>query len=400
MLFVLIFVLGCENNSTEPEPHHPSLKLIQLDSVWVLNSERLQNVTVEAENIISGDVTVLCIIQDNSNQNSQFMLYDDGNAGRWENSNEFADSLSGDSVPGDGVFSRRITSNFAADIGEHTFTFILNTDNFADTISALALVRNNSPPEFVSHTEDDSVFSGGVGDNFTIALSDIDGNVEIANADVVIYRSSPPSEDAAYFEMDRIADDQWSWNDKATISVGLATGDYSVAYRAQDNYFSQIEEWTYSDTFSVWLENLPPTITSVEGEDTVWIPQSSSDTISFDFTITVEDDQSVTDLDTLHLTLLNSDDVELAKFIYIDGRGGLDTTPLDGIFRSGFSANGSNQAPAEYKFLWTPTDKAGNTGETFESHLLFLRSEEMSTQSGYDNDYDKAIHKQTHSPFK
>ena len=406
MLSAFMFALGCSNSSTEPDPPRPSLKLIQLDSFWVLNTDRLQHITVEVENINPYDLallkksSIICRIQFNSNDIAEFELFDDGNAGRWSDSGEFADSLSGDHVPLDNFFSRRISSKFANNSGEYIFTFILSDDNPLDSISAQVLVRDNSPPEFISHSEDDSVFSGGIGDIFKITLSDINGNDEIANAEVVIFRSSPPSSDAAYFEMERITDDRWSWNDKATISVGLATGNYSVAYRAQDTYLNQIEEWTYSDTFSVWMENLSSTINSIEGPDTVWIPQSESDTIYFDFTVTVEDDQSPTDLDTLILNLFSSDGVKLAKIPYIDGRSILDSIPLDGIYRPEFSANGGNQAPAEYDFKWTAIDKAGNTSETFETHLLILRSEENSTQSGNNNDYDKAIRKQSHSPFK
>ena len=396
----VLFVLGCSESSTEPKPAQPSINLIRLDSDWIYDSDLMRKISVRINVADYGDLAISCQIKGASNQIKQFKLYDDGGAGIWKDSNEFADSLSEDTVPGNGVFSRKINSLFADDTGEYIFTFIVSNPDYNDSLSINVTVRENSPPEFISHSEDDSVFSGGIGDIFRITLSDVEGHEDISNAEVVVFRSDPPSNNTAYFEMDRIADDRWSWNDKATISKGLTTGDYAVAYRAQDAYLSQISEWTYSDTFSVWLENLPPTITSVEGKDTVWLPQAEDDIVLFDYKINIKDDQSPTDLDTLYLTLLDSDSMVLARYFYIDGLGGLDTIGLDGIYHAGFSTNGSRQAPAEYKFKWTPTDKAGNRGETFESHLLFLRSEENSSQSGYIYDYDKAIHKQSHSPFK
>ena len=399
-LIGLTMAVGCSKSSHKPDPPVSGLSLIQLDSVWVYNSELMRKVVVRAENIDLTNRTILGMIVAENGDSLQFRLYDDGNEGDWNDADQFAAGSSGDIVPGDFVFARQINSQFADNTGEYSFSFTLSESNSPELLITEILVRHNSPPDFISHSEDDSVFSGGFGDIFTVTLADAEGQGDIVGSEVVIFRSTPPSGNASYFDMHRSLNNQWSWNDKAPISTGLMTGVYPAAFRAQDKYLHQIDGWAYSDTFSVWLENLPPSITSVEGPDTIWIPRQGGDTVYFDFSVIVEDDQGVTDLDTLYLNLFIADSGEVWRNFYIDGWGLLDTIALDGIYRPGFSADSSNTTPRTFLFKWTPIDKTGQRGEVFETYLVFRREEGNRIQSALVNDFDKFIHQQSHSPFK
>jgi len=58
--------------------------------------------------------------------------------------------------------------------------------------------------------------------------------------------------------------------------------------------------------------------------------------------------------------------------IYFDNGEGIDSVALDGDYKAGFSVHSGNQDGITYTYEWTPTDKAGQRGETFSSVLVLM----------------------------
>ncbi len=397
---ILILFIGC-NGSTDPVVNNPAgVSVVELDSIWVFESERMVRVSIQVRPFEPADTTMLCQINSGEGAGSHFRLYDDGNYGRWQDSEGFADSLSGDIAPNDGIFSRRINSNFAARPGEYHLSFILERGAPPDTLYKDIIVRENSPPVFLLHTEPDSVASGSIIDTFHTQTLDSDGFGDIQNSELILFRDDFPTQDISIFEMERTTDSTWRWISEPFLAAGAATGVYSMAYRIQDYYLSQLDEFVYSDTFACRLENLPPQILEVTGPDTVWLPESEEDTITFDYSIQAVDDQTPKDLDTLYLEMYFEDEV-IFRAAYLDGFG-LDETPNDGVFKAGFSLTGANTPFRTFYLVWTPSDKAGNTGDDFDNYLTIWKHEgTFLHEQSFSSDFGKSDDKQAYdSPFR
>lgn len=370
----LIVLSGCSESASVSPPIHGQLVIIELDSIWVLDSEQMHLISVQVSPPnIAVDREMICLISGGLST-THFRLYDDGSFGRWDDSAGYADSISGDRVPNDGVFSRRIKSNFYNNPGNYFLTFALSDSPPPDSVTAEVVLRVNSPPVVISHTEPDSVPSGSAGLDFSSIILDPDGQHDVTSAELLLFRTPSPSGQYTAFPMMLINDTTWSWQSEPRLAAGLSTGSYPLAIRTADHYLSQINQWAYSDTGSIWLENLSPRVIDVEGPDTIWIPPDDTTTIFFHYIISVDDDQGFTDLDTLNLVIIRPDSSTWENQYFDDGNG-LDTTALDGRFAVGFRVNNSNETDVTYTFDWTPSDRSPQRGTTFRTSLVFLSGE-------------------------
>ncbi len=407
VLLTLIFAvafLGCDDNGPNI-PYVPpnDLHIVELDTIWALHSERMQRIAIRmsAANEYT-DRDMICIITYPSGSNTHFRMYDDGNFGVWNDALGYADTLSGDSAPGDGIYSRRISAKFAPSAGQYRLTFALSDSPPPDSVIAIVTVRESFPPAIVSFTHPDSIRSGQAGGQFTLEVGDPEGYGDIYDAELIIYRTVPASNNFVPILMQHPVDSLWSYSSEPNISVGLPTGNYPVVARVRDYYLKQSNDWVYSDTTGIWLENKPPHVSSLEGLDTVFVPGlGNDDTIYFNFNISVADDQGVTDLDTLFLSL-RKDDIEIWQHGYIDGLE-LDTVALDGIFVAGFSANAGNSVDVNYTFRWTPSDRTGQRGGYFENTVYFQRDSNNWAAPQDNNENGESIISDRNyrpSPFK
>ncbi len=367
ILSVQLALSGCGEDSTGPgtEPP-PVLTPVEVDSIWVLGSERMHRIAVRVTPAepSAGD-EMACVI-DGPGQVGTFRMFDDGGFGRWVDAPDFADSLSGDHLPGDGVFARRINAAFADREGEYRFTFTLSSQPASDPLQVDVTVRRNSPPVFSVVIMPDSVPSGSRGLSFTAMVHDPDGDDDIASVGLI-----HPASPGLTYPMERTDDSVWVWLNEPSIAAGLTAGFYTFVIRASDYYLDQIDSWVESDPDSCWLENLPPAVVTVDGPDTVWV--SPSDAVQFSYVISVTDDQGSLDLDSLLLVISDPDSV-VEQYFYFDGVG-LDTVVGDGRFVAGFSADAGSRIGVVFTFAWTPTDRSPQRGETYYTTLIILRGE-------------------------
>jgi hypothetical protein len=376
-VFVLLLTACPDNPTPPPPPLKPALSLISFDSLMVVGSPRYQLMAVKLYPINdAAGGELFCLIQ-GGDVSTHFRLYDDGELAVHYDNLGFTDSLSGDRVPGDGVFARRVSSRFTEREGEYLLTFSLPDSFGVDSLYAILTVRRNSEPDITGFTAPDSVPSGGEEAVFSALVGDADGWRDLANVAIVKLDGVERA-----WQMTRQDSLLWRWQGEPGIAAGIPTGSYLFVVRAQDYYLTLTGDFVASAIADVWLENLPPVVVSVDGPDTVWIP--ANDTALFDYRIEVRDDQGIADLDSLLLELSRPDDanpdsnVVVWDTTYFDDGEWLDSLAGDGIYTAGFSATPSNRTGVPFTFRWTPTDRSPQRGESYYTTLVLLTGEIMA----------------------
>lgn len=374
ILVVLILTTGCPKDSPLPIQIQTGLEIVELDTIWVRGSNHMNQVSVRITPVEqSVDREMRCFITGGLSS-MHFRLYDDGNFGRWIDSEGFTDTLSGDQVPGDGIFSRRVSSAFTSRDGTYLFTFAASDSPPPDTVEATVTVRLNSPPVILSYEAPDSIYSGGADLDFSAVVLDAEGSDDITEVEMFLIPMGHSASADTIHPFSRIDDTTWSWKSRPEIAVGMTTRYYLTSARAADRYLAQIQDWSYSDTTIIWLENLPPGITSVEGPDTIWIPPDDTTTIFFEYSIAVIDDQGIADQHHLHLQMERPDQ-SIWENDYFDDGEYPDTSAVDGVFTAGFSVNNQNETGVTYYLNWMPIDRASQQGEVVRTPLTFMSGE-------------------------
>ncbi len=373
--FSAMWFSGCDESNPVPPVFIPQeLRIVELDSVWAYQSPRMQRIAVKMSVFeASADRDMLCLITTPLGSTHHFRMHDDGGYGVWEDALGFADSLTGDASPGDGVYSRRISAKFAAQTGHYLFRFVLENSPPPDTIQAIVNVRESSDPAIVRFSYPDSLPSGADNRNFILETADPEGNLDVSDAELVLFRTTPPRANYAPFSFPRVADSLWAMTSKPEMAVGLSTGTYPLCVRIRDYYHKQHGDWIWGDTTFIFLENRPPRVLDVTGPDTVALPpMGSPDTLVFFYYTRVHDDQTPYDLDSLHVRITR-EGMTPWEGAYADGHGSPDDVPLDGIFVIGFSVNAGNPDSVLYQLEWIPTDLAGQIGPSYFTHLYIVR---------------------------
>ena len=356
---------GCPDPISTPIPdqQEKGLKAVQLDSIWIVNSEQMHTISISVNPpSIAAGREMLCQIR-SEQVSTHFRLYDDGSRGHWEDAAGYADSISGDQVPGNAVYTRRVNSLFTRHEGEYHFLFALSGGEPPDTLEKIITLSNNSLPLIVDLAYPDSIWSGVMADLFNVVVNDSNGFDDIVRVELLL---------GEWFDRQHLLTyrgvNTWELR-SSSVAARLPTGEHPFYIRVYDHYLIQINQPVESDHYTVWLENLPPRVTEVVGPDTVWLPETGYDT--FEYRIIVNDDQGVGDLGGLELVLLDTSEVKF-EYTYFDDGSYPDSTAGDGKFHAGFTVADTSKTGILYTFAWTPFDLSPQSGETYYNTLIFM----------------------------
>lgn len=378
MVAVLV-VVGCDGDSPPPPGTIYQLAVVELDSLWVADSPLHRRIMVQAYPVEwSAGRTMLCQVG-GGGVSTHFRLYDDGGLGRWQDGAGFADSLSGDQIAGDGLFSRRISSLFTTKPERYQLMFaFLDTFEGGDTVRATVRVVADSPPVVLWLDHPDSIYSGRWARPFTADVLDPDGESDIAL--VELRRASAPRGrlpgDAIPMAWEWIGINIWRCVAQPWLAAGYPTGDHRFFARAADWVMLDQDQYAMSDTITVWLENRPPRVDSIAGPDTVWV--LPSDTAVFFYDVIIGDDQTAADLAGLLLTVSRYDstlgrDTITFRSTYFDNGAGDDPIAGDGVIRAIFQADNRSMMRIPYTFTWIPTDRSPQRGMAASNTTVIMR---------------------------
>jgi hypothetical protein len=368
-----VFLSACSKDPSTPTLPPTGLSVVEMDSLMVLNSLQSHRLAIKVypANLAVGR-EMRCQIRGGL-VSTHFMLYDDGGFGRWNDALGFADSVSGDAIPGDGIYTRTISNQFTMSAGDYPFSFALNGIPPPDTLEVIVKVRANTPPSVSALIAPDSILSGVSGLEFEAVIADPDGYGDVRAARLYRLVNDLPQNIIQMTRLDSLA---WNWSSTPDIAAGTPSGYYRFVVEAQDYYLERMQEWAPGTSDSCWLENLPPSVSSVAGPDTVWIPPQ--DTVSFYYVISVRDDQGNGDLKSLELDISRPDRPDTLFYYYDNGvqnRLQLDSIAGDGRFVPAFSADSTSRTGVLFTFTWTPVDWALQNGESFRTTLIFMSGE-------------------------
>lgn len=399
-----IFTLSCDDDPPfiVPIPLPSGLFIHSMDTVFIFSTDLMQTISIRVNPADLADNRVMRCFIEGEGIGSHFKLYDDGSNGVWKDSEGYADSISGDIAPDDGIFTRRIKSRFAVNTGNYRFSFALEGLPPPDTLYVNVTVRQNSPPEFVDIFIPAEIISGSQSDTFQTMMYDQDGWDDIVSVLMVLERQDFTFHDEIRFPLSRDNDSVWTWVVEPQIAVGLHTGEYPICFEAFDYKGSQGTIGVHSDTSYCLLENLPPIISEIEGPDTVWIPTHPDSINLFRFIINVTDDQTVLDLDSLYLDMyqVGDDNFHYQNSYYDNQDSVLSAEALDGIIVAGFHVDYTRNE-LTYHLHWQPQDKSGQLGETLIDTLVIWRRENslLNLPEDFDGKYFEKSKNYT-SPFK
>jgi hypothetical protein len=365
---IVLFLIGCHHKDNPVQPTE-TFRIVAVDSLWVLNAEQFHRIVVGVSQTDNAESrSMICQIS-GGQTSTHFRLYDDGGFGRWHDSQGFADTLSGDQAPGDGLYTRMVTSKFTQTVGDYELSFYFLPPPYSpDTVKTTIHVRVNRSPQIQGFHKPDSIHSGVSDSLFSASVFDSNGVDDIVSVKLVRLGEGGRVRELQ-FPMISSNGSTWTWPSIPSIATGLPTGMHYFTVRAADRILAQSNGFVESDSAFCWLENLPPRIISVLGPDTVYIP--TGDTVYFHYTIDVRDDQGIHDQDSL-LLILSDPNQEVAHFAYFDDGTGIDSVANDGRFTAGFSASPISRTHVLFTFTWTPTDRSPQRGEGYQTSLILL----------------------------
>lgn len=379
LIFAAFLTLsGCSGSSPTPPQPLRGLAVVELDTLWTLGSGRLHRIVVRAYPVEwAAGRTLACVINGGGGQ-SLVRLYDDGGSVIRRDAVEFADSMSGDRLAGDGLYTRILDDGFAATAGDYSLRFAFDDGNpSGDTLRSSLRVVENSPPVIIRLTGPDSLHGEieAVWEDCEVVALDPDGPGDVRRVRLTIEspRGAPFPFVSFEREMNRLNDSLWSLNLPHSAGAGIPTGSYALIPYASDYLLGQTGESVAGEGMGIWIENLPPRIISITSPDTVFI--TGMDTVSFFFIIQVDDPQSRLDLDSLiwAVSRPRSDggegDTLLAQDHCFDDGVSPDTLARDGIYTAGFSAHRGNVRTTPFFLDWTPVDRSPQRGETVRKEL-------------------------------
>lgn len=373
---LLFLASGCDNTTPNQTPHY-SLYLVELDSIWILDSPQFERIIVQAiPPEIGHRRTIRCIVNGNG-VSTHFYLYDDGSELPRTDGQGFCDSLSGDVVAGDGKFSRRFNSLFTSRAGTYDLSLAFQDHPAGiDTLYASFIVAANSPATIRWDTIPDSIESGSIPPMFRAQVNDLDGFDDIAR--VQIGRSAVPRGplQRALNEMNRANDSIYQFQFLPELAAGYPSGFHSFYCRVTDWAMAERDEYSSTEAVQVWLENAPPRIDSIAAPDTVWVQGGNTDSTKFFIDLFLHEDQTPLDIDTLLLTVTRYDSTQEREIVsfsafYFDNMGN-DTLSGPGQIRTGFSATRNSRLSTPFTFTWTPTDKSPQRGESGSNVIVIM----------------------------
>ncbi|MFN3822002.1 MAG: hypothetical protein ACK4OO_06670, partial [bacterium] len=290
----LLGLWGCQSSS----PTSPSYRLswVECERTWKWGEETYRRISVKWEGrSISPPESLIAYIF-NTSDTVSFSLWDDGSS-RIITSESFSRDRSEDLWFGDHIYTRAINALFAPSPGLYTLTISPPSEPMLFNLSTSLMVRSNNFPVILQWSHPDSFFSG-FGGTVSATISDSEGQGDIIRVEWVVLKDRPLRD---LWALRPLSDTLWIGDISPAIGMGTHTGAYPSFLRVADQWMVGKGLWVTSDTQRVWLENLPPQITSVTGPETLWVGEE--DTIRFQYLLHVKDPQTTEDLDSLLLTI-------------------------------------------------------------------------------------------------
>lgn len=379
-----LLLSGCHNDPL-PISFEPGIRIRNLDKGWVAGSSEFRNVSVLSYNLeATPPAQVTCTVTGPQFRTS-FELYNDGGYGRWKDTLNFVDSLSGDQVGGDDTYSRRINALFAPVPGDYLFEFHYSDSSNSLSTQMSVRVYFNFEPTITSFYSPDT-FPSGKWDKwgqFIVEVTDANGQTDLVEVNLHI-EPGDWGHPRDVFTEDRIirftlfSGNRWIIAPTASFAAGIPTGTYRIFPTAADWALRTRDSFIQGPYWFIGIENLPPHIDSVTGPDTVYVP--AGDTVLFSYDVKVSDPQTALDLDSLKMILSRFDpaserNIILARFLYLDDGHGIDRHSQDGHYTAGFSASDQSLFNTAFTMTWIAQDRADNVSDTAWTTVTLLHGQ-------------------------
>ncbi len=279
-----------------------------------------------------------------------FSLLDDGSQYSATPHPPWANAVSGDLIPLDGFFSRRITGQFVDQPTQITFRFEV-TDNDGHTAIPLEVaveVRANTPPTLQDPILPDTLESGF--DTLTISIRALESDDLDSVTHVWLDVLWSGKGDLELSGPD--TDNRWSLEIDASFAAGIL-GLYTFEFYAEDTF----HEIAGPLTQQVYVENQPPTTSNLVMLDTFYLPLPEVGSDTTEIFLDVDDDQTLADIFQVGCIVRLNGEITGGFDLFDDGFGA-DSIAGDGIFSRGITLADSNTT-GPYEFTFVAEDLVG-----------------------------------------
>ncbi len=403
----LFALTGCDETPSEDvdgvmDPNHTIPLEKSFPDMWVYQSEMYRTVsaTIEVDpNLLENyqqqdydwfDVDFWIIPLPDLDTVLYIDTFDDfnTNVSDWP---EYLDTISGDVVPRDLIFTARVNALFADQPGEYLVgvqveqrfspyqinastldpEYLRSSAEFSlmDTIT----VTSNGAPFIHNVFIPDSLPSGFEEQTWGVEVIDPDWDAgdRVDRVTLEMYRDNNL---VRTLQFTKIAAGDWQFEADASFTATYPTDDYDFVIAAVDRFD------TVTDTaLTVWMENLPPETENFVAPDTVIAPLEGSNL--YIMTVEVFDPQTDLDIESVFYQVrLPGDDTWLDNpdWSFNDlgpGDDNPDSTAGDHIWTAGFSTSSDNQTFGPYGFRTIARDRTGQESEPIERTIVLIQEE-------------------------
>jgi hypothetical protein len=278
ILLPLLLFGACADNEFEPTP--TIAQILSLSTPAHIVAQWPDSILIQAETLLPtpytpGDYALVMQVEGPGLENAiQWQLFDDGDF--YEIVLEAPGQLlhSGDNVPGDGVFSALITSDFTEGLGEFSLRADLyeGSQLLSQSFASLSRVVNSAPAIHTIQAPDSLQAAQGL--DLSIILSDPDGSEDLAIVRLENHLS------AREWDLTLSQDSTWALSLDASFAAGLL-GTTRFYLHVEDRFAA-----TALDSFDVDIENTPPQLDAsafqfwiFDLDDEVWNSFPVADTL-------------------------------------------------------------------------------------------------------------------------
>jgi hypothetical protein len=354
LLFPILLLVwtGCEKEPTSSEASPtPRITEWELPAKMAYNSPKTERIMVTVEDAQGPqDVpSVLGTILSDGTTIDTFSLWDDGSYYSVAVDSPWVGSISGDVVPGDGIFTRRITGQFVDQVTTVSFRFEA-TDldgHSAQPVDVTVEVRANSAPVLEDPLLPDTLVSGFDPVTLSVRATDPDDLDSLVRVWLEVVGSG--KDDIELSGPD--ANNRWSVAIDRSFAAGII-GEFPFNFYGED---------TFQDIGGpvgqvVTVENNPPVIWDLVAPDTMVLPTQAVGTDTAELFLTIEDDQTLADIYAVYFTSVFNDTVPNPTVFYLFDDGlGADQVAGDGIYSQGIVLAWDNR-PGKYTFTFVAQD--------------------------------------------
>ena len=355
-LFLIVLGTGCEEDTTtSPSSPTPVITGWELPVKMAYNSNRSDRIVVIVEDAQGPEnvPSVLGTILDGTTMIDTFTLLDDGSENTVTAHPPWATTQSGDLIPLDGFFSRRINAHFVDTTAQVTFRFEA-TDNDGHTAVMVEVpveIYSNNAPTIDAPQVPDTLESG-FDSLLVLSIRAIDPDDLDSVTHVWLDVVGSGKDDLELSGPD--VDNRWSLEIDASFAAGIQ-GWYDFDFYAEDTFHQIAGPYVQH----VMVENNPPITTNLVMIDTFYLPPPEVGSDTTNIHIDVADDQTLADIDEVTFTSVLNDTVPNPNVFYLFDDGfGADQTAGDGTYSVGIVLFSTN-TPGKYEFTFVAEDLVG-----------------------------------------